>query len=248
MRALRFHVPDLRPGPCELTGEEHNHLARVLRLKAGARIELFDGQGRSAEAELVSVDRRHSALRVEEPRLTPPLPLTITACVATPKAKRAKRLIESLTELGVSEFVPLLSERGESRPPQRAELERWALEACKQCWRDRLPLFAEPMTPAQVVDRLAASGGIGLLPDTLEAPPLREVLPVAPLPLLFVVGPEGGFSPAEREALASALRPVSLGPLVLRVETAAQALVSGVAALWAASKGSPSPEAPPASS
>lgn len=236
VRLIRFHHPLLRAGSCELGGEEHTHLARVLRLKPGAQVELFDGQGLAAAAEVVSVERRRTLLEVAEPRAAAPAPWSVTACVATPKAKRAKRLVEALTELGVTEFVPLLAERGESRPPQGAELERWALEACKQCWRDRLPVIGAPQTPAQVAQRVALGGALGLLPDTLAAPPLRAVLPPEPRPLLFVVGPEGGFSPAEREALASALLPVSLGPLVLRVETAAQALVAGAAALWAASK------------
>lgn len=232
MRRIRLYVPDLRPGSLVLEGDEHTHLARVLRLKAGAAVQLFDGAGRSAPGELSSVARRQSEVSVGELSESPQRGWRLAALVATPKAKRARRLVEALTELGVDEITPLVTARSEARPPRPDELQRWAVEACKQCWRDRLPSFGEPLSPAAVAER-AAGGELGLLPDTVEAPPLRSVLPQAPRDLLFVIGPEGGFDAAERELLGASLAPISLGSHVLRIETAAQALVGGIETLWA---------------
>lgn len=225
-------MPELSSGDLEIEGPEHTHLARVLRLKVGAPVWLFDGRGRSAPGQLSAVERRRSRVEVGQVSEAPTRPWRLSALIATPKAKRARRLVEALTELGVDEITPLLTARSEARPPKPEELERWAIEACKQCWRDRLPSFGEPTTPAKAAER-AALGELGLLPDTVEAPPLRSALPSAPQDLFFVIGPEGGFDAAERELLGQSLSPVSLGPLILRVETAAQALVGAIGALWA---------------
>ena len=231
MRRIRLYVPDLRPGSLVIQGDEHTHLARVLRLKPGAAVQLFDGQGRSAPGELSEVERRQSQVEVGALSEVPQRAWRLAALVATPKAKRARRLIEALTELGVDEITPLVTARSEAKPPRPDELKRWAVEACKQCWRDRLPTFGDPTTPEGAAAR-AAAGELGLLPDTVDAPALKSVLPAAPQDVLFVIGPEGGFSDAERGVLAESLRPLSLCPTVLRIETAAQALVGAIGALW----------------
>jgi 16S rRNA (uracil1498-N3)-methyltransferase len=232
VRRIRLYVPDLRSGSLVIQGDEHTHLARVLRLKAGAKVQLFDGEGGSARGELSAVERRRSQVEVGAIETAPERGWRLAALVATPKSKRARRLVEALTELGVDEITPLVTARSEARPPRPEELRRWAVEACKQCWRDRLPSFGEPTTPAAVAERVAA-GELGLLPDTLEAQPLKGALPETPQDLLFVIGPEGGFNEAERELLGASLRAISLGPTVLRIETAAQALVGAIGALWA---------------
>lgn len=232
MRRIRLYVPDLRSGSLVIQGDEHTHLARVLRLKPGAAVQLFDGQGRSAPGELSAVERRQSQVEVGDLSEAPERSWRLAALVATPKSKRARRLVEALTELGVDEITPLVTARSEAKPPRPEELRRWAVEACKQCWRDRLPTFGEPTTPEGAAAR-AAAGELGLLPDTLDAPPLKSVLPDTPQDLLFVIGPEGGFSGGERELLGQSLLPLSLCPTVLRIETAAQALVGAIGALWA---------------
>lgn len=231
MRRIRLYVPELAAGSLVITGEEHTHLGRVLRLKVGAELQLFDGRGGSAQATLTQVERRQSQVEVGQLSAAAERPWKLSALVATPKGKRARRLVEALTELGVEEITPLVTKRGEAKPPRHEELQRWAIEACKQSWRDRLPSHGEPQTPAQVSARIAA-GGLGLLPDTTRAPGLAKVLPAEPQDLLFVIGPEGGFSDEERALLGETLAPVSLGPTILRIETAAQALIGGIATLW----------------
>ncbi|MBL4847133.1 MAG: 16S rRNA (uracil(1498)-N(3))-methyltransferase [Planctomycetes bacterium] len=236
MRRIRLYVPTLTPGQVVLDGEEHTHLARVLRLKPGARVELFDGAGRSSLGELTRVERRQSEVLASEILVEPEPTWLLSALVATPKGKRARRLVEALTELGVDEITPLVTARGEERPPRGSELTRWTIEASKQSGRNRLPRIGSPTSLQDLLTRLEAGGAMGLLPDTTSAPCLRDVLPEAPQSLVFVIGPEGGFTPEEREQLAPALNPVSLGPSILRIETAAQALVGGVRALWPSSQ------------
>ncbi|MGE0706835.1 MAG: 16S rRNA (uracil(1498)-N(3))-methyltransferase [Planctomycetota bacterium] len=244
MRIPRFHAA-IPPGEeLLLEGEEHTHLSRVLRLRAGAAVEVFDGAGGAARGELLEVGRRESRVRLDARRVAPAPEWRVGVAVAWPKPKRGQRLVEVLTELGVDALAPLECERGVNAAPSPDKLERWALEACKQCRRDRLPRFAPPWALGALGERLG--GAPALFCDTAAAPPPREALPPAPVPELWlVVGPEGGFTPREREALKAVASPVSLGPLILRIETAAAAAVAAVQALWPArAGGEPWPEGP----
>ncbi len=227
--ADRFYTADeLGPGEYVLTGPESHHLATVCRITAGAHVVLFNGNGHDYPAEVTSVSKRCVTLNVlacEPADRELPFPLVVAS--ALPKGDRADFLIEKLTELGVTRFVPLVTTRTVVQPKASAveKFTRAVIEASKQCGRNRLMavdpprrwsgLLALPELPAQ---RLILHTG----PDLTEmrAAAGRDGAMVA-------VGPEGGFTSEEvAEARAKGWTAASLGPRVLRVETAALAAVT----------------------
>lgn len=237
MRVPRTYVPDLPPAPGEvhLDGEDAAHLIRVLRLKSGDLVEGFDGDGGAAHLRLVQVERRRVTLRVEE-RLADKdeLPFELTCAVACPKGKRAHRMVESLTELGVTRFIPLELKRSAAPAPTPDTVTRWAIEASKQCGRNTL-LRALPAHDLEALRAVAQDYDLRLLPDTLNAGSLRDLTSRArPARVLVAIGPEGGFADAERDALkADGFCAFRLGATTLRIETAATAVVAALVAAWA---------------
>lgn len=240
MRLLRAHVPALPatthlPARLVLEGEEAAHLGRVLRVRPGAEVELFDGQGAACLARVEAVHRGEVELLVLAPgRADPTLPFALDLAVSPPKGKREQRLVEGLTELGAARLLPLQLARTETRPAREDEVRRWSLEAAKQCGRNRA-LEARPPLELPGLLTLAAGHELKLLADTIEARPLREALArPRPTSVLVAVGPEGGFTPEERAALrAGGFLPVGIGPTVLRVETAALAVAAACVVAWA---------------
>lgn len=234
-RVFGSALPDAPGARYLVEGEEATHLARVLRVRRGDEVEVFDGEGRAGRFVVAEAGRREVELElVARADADPGLPFTLTAAVATPKAKRAQRLVEGLCELGVSAWAPLALARCEERPPKPDEVRRWAVEAAKQSRRNRLLTAAPPVDLAGLL-ALVRGHDLTLLGDTVGAAPLRQVL-ARPRPsrALVVVGPEGGFAPDEREAMrAAGLVAVGLGPTVLRIETAAHGLVAACVAAWA---------------
>lgn len=217
-----------------LEGDEATHVGRVLRARPGARVELFDGDGSAGQCEVVRVGRDEVELRLVE-RLDAQVGpgLEVVAAVAVPKGKRVQRLAEALTEVGASAWIPFAAARSEERPPRADEVRRWTLEACKQCKRNRGLALEAPLDAAGLA-RAAADFPLALVCDTQGARPLRE-LTAGPRPArtLVVVGPEGGLTPEERATLAAGgLQPVSLGPAVLRIETAATVAVGALVAAY----------------
>jgi 16S rRNA (uracil1498-N3)-methyltransferase len=232
-----FFCPALHPGAVELDDVESRHAGQVLRLRPGAAITLFDGQGHTARATLLESARkgkranlvaRVEALTAHEP---PPAPLTLLTAAC--KGDRLDWLVEKCTELGVARLIFAEFEHSVVHLDDRssARLTRTALAACKQSHRPILPQFVcgQPLSAA-----LAATEPHPVLYADLSpaALPLGEWLTSAPLPAgaTAVVGPEGGLSASEQTALAArGTISISLGINVLRVETAALA----IAAAWA---------------
>jgi 16S rRNA (uracil1498-N3)-methyltransferase len=233
--ADRFYVNcNLGPGPLTLDGPEAHHLATVCRLRPGDAVCLFNGDGRQYPTEVREVGRRSVALEVtgvEAPAREVGFRLEVAA--ALPKGDRAAFLLEKLTELGVTAFVPLRTARSVVQPRETKleKLERHVIEASKQCGRNVLlrvaALTAWPNfclridLPSRRL--LAHPGGESLL----------EVAPAAaPGDVVVAVGPEGGFTEEEvAQAVSAGWRVVSLGPRILRVETAAVALAALVGGL-----------------
>jgi 16S rRNA (uracil1498-N3)-methyltransferase len=225
--ADRFYTADdLGPGEYVLEGAEAHHLAAVRRFAPGDRVVLFNGDGHDYPCQITSVGKRSVAVTVlaREPadrELGFPL---VVAC-ALPKGDRADFLIEKLTELGATRFVPLITARAVVQP-KAGVVEKFAravVEASKQCGRNRL-MAIDP--PRKWADCLALPD----LPATRfvlhTGPGLSKPSATAPVPGGFAVavGPEGGFAPEEvSAALACSWTAASLGPRVLRVETAAVA-------------------------
>jgi 16S rRNA (uracil1498-N3)-methyltransferase len=219
----RFYTADpLGPGEYALTGAEAHHLTAVRRLAPGDRVVLFNGDGREYPAEVVAADRRAVTLAVRPPvEVARELPAPLVVGSALPKGDRADFLVEKLTELGATRFVPLLTARAVVRPRASvvAKFERAVIEASKQCGRNRLMLVDPPQAWDAFVTRT-------------DLPATRLVLHTGPGlagataggGCAVAVGPEGGVAPDElARAVEAGWAVVSLGPRVLRVETAAVA-------------------------
>lgn len=214
-----------------LVGTEAHHLAHVMRAKTGDEVVLFDGSGAEFDARVNHVGRSEIILDVGQPRqVDRELPMPIVLGVALPKGDRQRWLVEKSVELGVARLVPLTTQRSNARESaaSMAKLRRAVVEASKQCGRNRLMEVTEPVELAAYLQNatgswrwLAHPGAedVGMkLPTQTSAPP-REIN--------LAVGPEGGFTDAEAAlALQHAWSCVDLGARILRVETAALALVA----------------------
>ncbi|MCA9117460.1 MAG: 16S rRNA (uracil(1498)-N(3))-methyltransferase, partial [Planctomycetaceae bacterium] len=139
--ASRYFVEQLEAAAeVELEGNEAHHLLHVVRLRPGERVLLFDGKGTDADAVIVATSRRKVELRVEELRRHLPEASGLTLAVAPPKGERLRWMVEKLTELGVSRWVPLLTERGVVSPGEgrQSKMPQWVIEAARQCGRHHL--------------------------------------------------------------------------------------------------------------
>ena len=231
------------PSP-RLSAEALRHL-KVLRLKAGETVELFDGAGRSRLFAYRGMAASGPVLEAAgEPACLPPpeFSLTLFACVT--KGSRWDWTLEKATELGVTRIVPVISERTIVRLPpdeRAAKRERWqriAEEAARQSEAKWLPEISAavdfPTALAEAAKRVTFVGAI--LRDSRRAPSLaravRERLALsAARDLAVFVGPEGDFAPDELDALMRVAVPVSLGAAILRAETAAIYALSAVKAM-----------------
>jgi 16S rRNA (uracil1498-N3)-methyltransferase len=236
----RFHVPTAAPGArLELPEHGAHHAREVLRLRSGAAVRVFDGAGSEFEAVLEEVSRRTVSLRLGhhvEPR--PESPLRLLLAVSPLKGDRMEVVLEKATELGVQEIWPVVTHRTDAaaRPAlQGARTGRWervASGAAEQCGRAVVPRLA----PTTTLDGLLArtfDGTRVVLLETPGHPPLASLSVGPAAPLLLLVGPAGGFDISEADRLGHAgFVAASLGPRVLRAETAAVAAVAVAQALW----------------
>ncbi|MBN1268636.1 MAG: 16S rRNA (uracil(1498)-N(3))-methyltransferase [Kiritimatiellae bacterium] len=215
-----------------LSPDESHHLLHVLRASVGDRVTAFDGQGREAVCVIESSAGRIAGLRVlESSRKTRP-GAEITLAQALMKGQRMDWMIEKATELGAARIVPIEAERsvvrlrGDERVERRRRWQKIAVSAAKQCGSAWLPEVTAVQTPEEFLAGRAATD-LFLLCDLGEAAqPLKRVLAEAAArgvrSVTALVGPEGDFTAAEKEAArAAGAMPVSLGALTLRAETAA---------------------------
>ena len=233
----RFYLP---PEQCQgaaltLTGREAHHALHVLRITHGETVTVLDGVGNVFACEVESCSHDTLALNIRVKQTIPPPPCSITLLQAIPKGKIIESLIQKAVELGAHRIVPMLAERVTTRldPKSVAEKrDKWqqvAVEAIKQCGAPWLPGIEMPQNPAQFIERreqfdlvLVAS----LQPERYHP---KQVLGkfqqkngTPPKTVGVWVGPEGDFTPDELKLIINAgAVPISLGRLVLRVETAA---------------------------
>jgi 16S rRNA (uracil1498-N3)-methyltransferase len=233
----RFYLPPAQTeGPTLfLTGAEAHHGTRVLRVRRKDQITVLNGAGDEFLCEIEASDRDKIKLAILERRLTPPRPSQITLLVGIPKGKIIESIIQKATELGAARIIPLLTERVVTKlEPKEANRKtaKWqqiAVEAIKQCGSPWLPSVEPPLTPEVFLARneafdlpLVAS----LQPGSKHA---REFFDAfrsrhkrQPGSVSIWIGPEGDLTEAEVAAIQVAgAYPVTLGSLVLRVETAA---------------------------
>ena len=215
-----------------IDGPAAHYLLNVMRLKAGDPILLFDNISGEWLAVVADVAKRSLTLRIEsQMRAIEQVP-DLWLCFAPVKKARLDWIIEKATELGVARLQPVITERTIVERVKRERLEAQIIEACEQCGRTALPTLAEPVKLPQLLKDWPADRTL-LFADEAGGSPLATV--DAPPPAAILTGPEGGFTPRERELLigTAAVRRIALGPRILRAETAAIAAVS----LWMAQHG-----------
>jgi 16S rRNA (uracil1498-N3)-methyltransferase len=216
-----------------LTGQEAQHLSKVMRAKVGDELVLFDGSGAEFPARIEKIARSQVDLSVSGRReVDRELPFRLVIGVALPKGDRQRWLVEKLVELGVGELVPLVTARSVAQPSGNAleRLQRAVAEASKQCGRNRLMVVSQANTFA---DFIVAAAEIGT--RLIAHPPADGELVALSIKVasgskaIVAVGPEGGFTDDEI-ALADEHHwsRVSLGSRVLRTETAAVALAAAL--------------------
>jgi 16S rRNA (uracil1498-N3)-methyltransferase len=215
-----------------LGGASANYLGNVLRLQAGAQVKLFDDRTGEWLAEIEDAGRKRVSLGVGaklRPREQVP---DLWLLFAPIKRGRIDWLIEKATELGVARLVPVVTRRTIVERLNLERLRAHAIEAAEQCERTALPELAEPVKLDALLRDWPSDRAL-YFADEAGGAPLAEA--AAPGPAAILIGPEGGFTDEEREAIraVSAARPVSLGPRILRADTAALAAVS----LWMAKAG-----------
>lgn len=222
----RFHLPASAWETSALTGDEAKHCAQVLRAKPGDVLTVFDGEGRSAQAEIVTISKHAVNLALGEVRHAQPLRPVVTLVQAIPKGKNMDWIVQKAVELGVAVVQPLVT-RYTVVQPGEGKAEKWqrvALEACKQCGQDVMPQIREPLDfNAWLKQQDVAKEPVIFASLAPGARPFREVLRALTNPerITVLVGPEGDFSTAETEAaLTAGCVPVTLGEIVLRAETA----------------------------
>lgn len=247
----RFYIApeNWNPDALCLQESEAHHVRDVLRMKSGARLVVFNGRGREITAEIVDLAKDEVRLQKLHETETAPLRCRITLGQAIPKGKNMDLIVQKAVEIGAAEIAPLISERtivdldAKEAEQKRSKWQQIAIEATKQCGQNWLPTVQAPRklkeffgvaTGLRSVARshsdVATTHDLRLIgslqPDALHLKHIlsefRERHGDRPQSVLMMVGPEGDFTPAE-VALAKShgCLPITLGPIILRVETAA---------------------------
>lgn len=240
VRMHRFFVAGTKDSDevIRLPESEAHHAARVLRVRSGEAVVILDGSGGEHRGVVTSVGRDDVEIRLDEHQRHPPGPVDLILVQAIAKGPAMEGLLHRAVELGCSRVVPLIAERSVSRPDdaaaKRARWEAVALEAAKQSGNPWRMVVELPTTPATWLARPARHDL--LLVASLEDAPQRPHVPLLrhrqlhgrlPATVAIIIGPEGDFSPAEYAAFrAAGAQPISLGPHVLRVETAVTAVLA----------------------
>ncbi len=232
-----FSALPLSPGiDLELPERAARHVA-VLRMRPGEELTLFDGTGGEYRAVLLEVSRRCVLVRVgRHSPVERESALQITLLQGISRGERMDYTLQKAVELGVTRIVPLSTRRSNVRLDEeraRRRQEHWqgvVIGACEQCGRNRVPPVL-PVTPFKVLGHLGLPD-VRLMLQAGGGCSLPEI-PQTPAELALLAGPEGGFSPDETElARREGFTALTLGPRVLRTETAALAAISALQAMW----------------
>jgi 16S rRNA (uracil1498-N3)-methyltransferase len=238
MRRFYAHPRQFSQDVVTLDPEETLHLARVLRLGVGARVEVCDGEGGNFAAQVAALEPRGATLRIlGKLDAWGESSLDLVLGVGLAKGEAADEVVRQTTEMGVSRIFPFISERSERLTPERAvrRRERWrrlARESIKSCQRSLLPLIEPPrdfaaalIGPEEVKLIFWEEERGGGLHSVLHLPRPRDVR--------VLIGPEGGFSAGEAAlAQEAGFQVVSLGPRRLKVPTAALAAITLIQYAW----------------
>jgi 16S rRNA (uracil1498-N3)-methyltransferase len=227
----RFYAPQPRieKGMLKMEGDEVKHIRKVLRLKAGDEITVFDGLGKEFEGTIVEEGLSSVGIKIQNvysSRRDSPLEVTLAQSLL--KGEKMDYLIQKATELGVREIIPFSSSRSipllekSGRLKRHHRWERIAIEASKQCGRGVVPKI-ESLQDFSHMLQTAPSNILRLIFWEREGIKLKEILERSKemMKIFFIIGPEGGFSQGEvDEAKRSGFIPVTMGRRILRAETA----------------------------
>ena len=232
----RFYLPpeNCRASVLRLDGREAHHGLHVLRLQPGENVTVLDGAGHRYLGEVQAADKASLTLAVKETTFTPPPACPLTLLVAIPKGKLIEDIIQKAVELGAHRIVPLLAERvithldADGAASKREKWQQVAVEAIKQCGAAWLPRVETPVTIPHYLARKEAFDLplVGSLQTERRHPRawlqnFQTEHGRLPQSAAIWIGPEGDFTPGELSAIeAAGARPITLGPLTLRVETA----------------------------
>ena len=207
-----------------MDADEARHLRQILRKRVGDQVEIFDGHGATALAAVREIRRDEVALDVLETRTDPSGDGFLTLAVAPPKGERLKWMVEKLVELGVTRLELLLTERSVVDPGREKlrGLEQTVIAACKQSGRNHLMQIVPPIPWREWLLQTRSRQQQWYFADPLGTPFPAQGFSSE---IAIAIGPEGGFSPQEvTEAEQHGGQPISLGPQILRIETAAIAI------------------------
>ena len=217
----RLHVDDTLEGPLTLDADQAHYLSRVLRLKAGDRVRLFNGRDGEVAAEISGIGKRSLTLDVVETLRAPYTPPPVTVFFAPLKRHRTSTLLEKATELGATRLQPVITSRTQFPKLNLDKMRAQIVEAAEQTERLDLPDLAPPLPLFEAVE--AYPHPILMGDEAGDASPIHDVVEGLPPPVAVLTGPEGGWSLEERERLRGLahITPVTLGPRILRADTAA---------------------------
>lgn len=234
----RFFTENIDQNSGSITGEDAKHIARVLRMKNGQPLTVCDTKGYDYACIIEGITEEQIDLKVlsRSPSVTEPN-VSVHLYQAMPKADKLELIIQKAVELGVSAIVPFVAARSVVRldgkeEKKRARWQKIADEAAGQCGRGILPPVETPLSWKQTVERLRDGGTPAVVFYEGGGRPLAELVGRQTRRLAIVVGPEGGFEPAEIEELrALGAETATLGPRILRCETAPLAALAVIMAL-----------------
>jgi 16S rRNA (uracil1498-N3)-methyltransferase len=237
----RFYVPHphVDGGVLRVEGTEARHIRKVLRLKAGDPVTIFDGSAKEYDGCIVELGPSFVLVRVEKacsPQKDSPLEITLAQSLL--KGEKMDYLIQKATELGVKEIVPFFSSRSvpllerSKRQERHHRWERIGMEASKQCGRAILPVVRSLQDYDEML-RFVPGDALRFILWEKEGTVLKQALKRSAEKIFFIVGPEGGLSETEVEASKKAgFIPVTLGKRIVRAETASLCLLSILQYEW----------------
>jgi len=219
MPADRFFIAAPLKNRLSLEGEEFHHLAKVMRIRLGETIEIVNGQGEFAEAEVTSLNKKSCELKIVTHKKTPPPEQTIILALALTRPTSLEWTLEKATELGATEFWLFPGDRSEKKelsPSQLHRLDTIVISALKQCGR----LYLPKITLKPALEKWPPPSGSLFFGDLSTHAPLKGPFEKF---VTFFIGPEKGFSPAETTLLKDTFKahPLFLHENILRAETAA---------------------------
>jgi 16S rRNA (uracil1498-N3)-methyltransferase len=214
----------------ELDASQANYLGNVLRLAAGAELLLFDGESGEWVARIAEAGKRRMTLKVERRTRQPETIPDVWLAFAPVKRAHTDWLVEKATELGAARLIPVITQRTNTERVKLERLEAIAIEAAEQCGRTLLPTIEEPVRLNQFLQTRDTARRLYFADEAGGEAAARSLTPG---PAIILIGPEGGFTDDEREAIRAApnSKAVSLGPRILRAETAALAALTAYMAL-----------------